>query len=315
MSKQELSPQRDEVRTKMQPVGTISLAGLDCHTHKPLGNAGSMIRVVDVLPASRDDLTIAYKLREVNLDNIGAQYEAVSYVWGNANDRRPIRCDGQLLEVTVNCWDALFHLRQEDGVRTLWIDAICIDQRCDQEQSVQERNHQIELMGRVYQRASRVLVWLGLQDEGGRILELFDFCETVSNLEDDTDSTAEDDTDQATDDDAGLITEDIQTPLQERGPDFALDFLLITDSAWFFRMWTLQEIAFASEASLICGHQNLDWKAFWHGYDYVMKPFAAMHTYVFETLLLKPSTFGTFTLYLCSNARDLTTRSMACMES
>ncbi|KAK8131376.1 hypothetical protein PG984_007814 [Apiospora sp. TS-2023a] len=260
MSKRELSPQHDEVRTKKQQVGTISLAGVNCHIHKPLSSAGS-IRVVDVLPASKDDLTIACKLREVNLNNLGAQYEAVSYAWGDANDRKPIRCDGQLLEVTVNCWDALYHLRQEDRVRTLWIDAICIDQRCDKEQSVQERNHQIELMGRVYQMASRVLVWLSPRDERWRIPELFDFCETVSNLKDDTA--------QSTDDDVDLITEDIKTPLRDRAIKLSYSFMLITNSAWFFRMWTLQEIAFASEASLICGHQNLDWKAFWHGYDYV----------------------------------------------
>lgn len=40
--------------------------------------------------------------------------------------------------------------------RFLWIDAICIDQS-----RVEERNHQVAMMGKIYSRARRVLVWLG----------------------------------------------------------------------------------------------------------------------------------------------------------
>jgi hypothetical protein len=40
--------------------------------------------------------------------------------------------------------------------RVLWIDSICIDQN-----AIEERNHQVKLMGNVYQRANRVLIWLG----------------------------------------------------------------------------------------------------------------------------------------------------------
>jgi hypothetical protein len=37
----------------------------------------------------------------------------------------------------------------------LWIDALCINQRHDQ-----ERNHEIQQMGRTYQSAAEVIVWL-----------------------------------------------------------------------------------------------------------------------------------------------------------
>ncbi|KAJ9604268.1 hypothetical protein H2200_011102 [Cladophialophora chaetospira] len=39
-----------------------------------------------------------------------------------------------------------------------WIDAICIDQ-----QSIRERNHQVQQMGQIYSGASEVIVWLGLE--------------------------------------------------------------------------------------------------------------------------------------------------------
>lgn len=42
-----------------------------------------------------------------------------------------------------------------------WIDAICI-----QQEDVDERNHQVRMMGRIYERAAFVLAWLGLGCEG-----------------------------------------------------------------------------------------------------------------------------------------------------
>jgi hypothetical protein len=38
----------------------------------------------------------------------------------------------------------------------MWVDAVCIDQENDQ-----EKEHQIQLMAKIYGQASRVIVWLG----------------------------------------------------------------------------------------------------------------------------------------------------------
>src|SRR5580700_5121291 len=48
------------------------------------------------------------------------------------------------------------NLRCEDRPRTLWVDAICINQ-----ENITERNSQVQLMKSIYEKASRVLVWLG----------------------------------------------------------------------------------------------------------------------------------------------------------
>lgn len=55
-------------------------------------------------------------------------YEAISYSWGDANKRKEIRCDNYSVTVPENLYDALRHLRYTDRVRTLWVDAICINQ-------------------------------------------------------------------------------------------------------------------------------------------------------------------------------------------
>lgn len=44
--------------------------------------------------------------------------------------------------------------------RAIWIDAICINQQDDL-----EKNHQVAMMSDIYQRALRVLVWLGESSE------------------------------------------------------------------------------------------------------------------------------------------------------
>jgi len=88
------------------------------------------------------------------------KYEALSYVWGSPTGTIPFSCDSKELLITPNCDEALRYLRLSDRSRTLWIDAICIDQG-DSEESVLERNNQITLMGEIYRNAERTLCWLG----------------------------------------------------------------------------------------------------------------------------------------------------------
>jgi hypothetical protein len=58
--------------------------------------------------------------------------------------------------VASNLKIALQHLRYFHSSRTLWIDALDIDQN-----DMSERNHQVFLMNRVHAAAKHVLVWLG----------------------------------------------------------------------------------------------------------------------------------------------------------
>lgn len=87
-------------------------------------------------------------------------FEALSYSWDAETPDHPILCNGRKLLVTRNCHDALRRLRSTFFDRLLWVDSICIDQR-QLPSSVQERNLQVGLMGQIYQRSWRVLVWLG----------------------------------------------------------------------------------------------------------------------------------------------------------
>jgi len=84
------------------------------------------------------------------------KYQALSYMWGTEMAKQPIKIDGHHFEVSSNLFDSLLHLGNSELERTLWIDAICINQK-----DIDERNSQIKLMPFIYKRAETVVVWLG----------------------------------------------------------------------------------------------------------------------------------------------------------
>jgi Heterokaryon incompatibility protein (HET) len=56
-------------------------------------------------------------------------YLALSYVWGELPGTSPILPDGRVLHVSRNLTTVLLHLRHQDLVLTLWIDAILLNQK------------------------------------------------------------------------------------------------------------------------------------------------------------------------------------------
>ncbi|OAL44115.1 hypothetical protein IQ07DRAFT_592559 [Pyrenochaeta sp. DS3sAY3a] len=112
------------------------------------------IRLIKLLPGQWTDPIVC---ELTNVDHETAKYHCLSYAWGSTKVTRLIRLKGVLYPVTVNLNNALQHLREQnkDGV-VLWIDALCINQ-----QDVGERTHQVEMMGRIYEKCQRAIVYLG----------------------------------------------------------------------------------------------------------------------------------------------------------
>lgn len=89
-------------------------------------------------------------------------YEALSYVWGSTIKSRSITLNGCDFPVTENIHTALLYLRNRQLERTLWVDAISIDQ-----DKQDEKARQIPLMRTIYAQAQHVIVWLGEATENG----------------------------------------------------------------------------------------------------------------------------------------------------
>ena len=104
-------------------------------------------------------------LHEACLDD-SPQYEAISYAWGSANLVQQVACDSKWLWVTQSCYDLLVILRQYSSGTRYWIDAICINQGFQEEdtreqRSQRERSHQVAMMATIYENAVQVVVWPG----------------------------------------------------------------------------------------------------------------------------------------------------------
>jgi hypothetical protein len=125
------------------------------------------------------DAPIRCELFEASLDDAELQYQAVSYAWGDASITQCIECNGLDVDVTVSLGTALQAFRHPEDVRIYWADALCINQA-----NSEERNRQVSIMGDIYRSASRVLVWLGVNEVGNEdaIQTAFRAMEYVSRL-------------------------------------------------------------------------------------------------------------------------------------
>jgi hypothetical protein len=133
---------------------------MDSYTYFPL-RSHRHIRLLK-LQRGHGDKPVLCSLTQVSLDE-NPVYEALSYTWELEDDlsdnrvHHTILCEGQTLSAAPNLFAALKRLRGvAEERRTLWIDALCINQRDNA-----ERSQQVQIMDVVYSKAERVVVWLG----------------------------------------------------------------------------------------------------------------------------------------------------------
>lgn len=108
------------------------------------------IRVIRL--AAHPDVVLSLEHR--NLDDKPV-YTAVSYRWGTEAAEDDLIVEGRALRVRKRLKSMIEALKDEHSVRLLWIDAICIQQN-----STNEQNHQVRLMGEIYSRADQVIAYL-----------------------------------------------------------------------------------------------------------------------------------------------------------
>jgi hypothetical protein len=118
------------------------------------------IRLLELRSATSSADPIECSLRMFSLAAT-PDYEAVSYVWGDQSLVEVARVNGVEKGITSNLRDLLVNLRHQEVIRTIWVDALCINQ--DDEQ---ERYEQVKLMERIYREAACVVVFLGQAWDG-----------------------------------------------------------------------------------------------------------------------------------------------------
>jgi len=151
---QELSPQPE----KLMPVeNPASIPNNECDYYQyPNRLISSNVRVLHILPGHGESI-VECELEERSLDNEGIE-EALSYVWGEPVFDKIIQLGGRSFRVTKNLYNILCNLRRRDATRVIWIDAICINQS-----DLEEKTHQVRLMGDIYSKAQKTVIWLDSQ--------------------------------------------------------------------------------------------------------------------------------------------------------
>ena len=127
----------------------IPLIGHDFE-HEPLDLTRQSIRVFQILPGTG---TVRCLMKHVEMDS---ERTAVSYVWGDEEPSQVILINERPFYVRDNLHNFLIQMRNDEFLKPLWVDALCIDQA-----NTSERNHQVQQMGSIYRDANAMISWLG----------------------------------------------------------------------------------------------------------------------------------------------------------
>ena len=229
------------------------------YRYSPVNKEASEIRLVTLLPGALGArLRITIRITVLS-KTLVPEYEALSYAWGSAKRTTRVYIQDaeggreSTLNITQNLAEALQELRYQDKPRTLWIDAICVDQS-----NIPERGHQVIRMADIYPQASRVVVWVGPErhDSAFVIRELVALGSTVEVHWDGPIQIKP------------LSGRDHDQWLNEPLPvmkDFKSHKSLwyFLNRPWFTRLWIWQEIRLAKKnAELLCGRESMSWDTF-----------------------------------------------------
>ena len=150
-----------------------------------------------------------------------------------------IEIDGNVCWISKNISEALHSIRTNTNIRTIWADAICINQADDDEKS-----WQVGQMGMIYRRAEAVVSWLGPANPRDR--QTFADLQSLQGKEVWTN--------------AGLFNflqsgEGVQKRFCTSESFLALKEIL--EKPYWARIWILQELVSAKERIYLCGNMCL----------------------------------------------------------
>ena len=228
------------------------------YVYAPIDSANGEIRILQIQPANKDTDEIRCTFTFDRLDKFPA-FEALSYTWGGPapDPGKHILLNSQRFPIFENLSAALVRLRHVSKPRTIWIDAICINQGSTSE-AIHEREQQILLMRRIYEQASQVVIWLGDTGQGERIA-----MQSLANLSGSLSlSTRVWKMERKFGLGKGLKNRALQSWSGEWDPR-ALEvgeLAQLLDRKWWRRVWIVQEVVLARNAVVMCGPDEVPWE-------------------------------------------------------
>nr|OQO32385.1 hypothetical protein B0A51_00445 [Rachicladosporium sp. CCFEE 5018] len=172
---------------------------------------------------------VSGRLVAESLDN-DPEYIALTYAWPYDRRSNRLRVNDQYLWIQEHLTQWLDYWQKDERLKLpVWIDAISIDMR-----ELGERTQHIQLMGRIYNQAAKVIVWLGKgsENEWEKINAANEYAATLRQRT------------------AGTLSNEPQSAdskLRELAPHFQ-SITTILKAPWFRRLLIYQEIALARVA-------------------------------------------------------------------
>lgn len=214
------------------------------YKYEPLPTTSSF-RYFELLPGTGNDkIRVRLHLADWNDSPL---YDAISYAWGEPEDKVPIMVRAGVIKIPRNLLHGLKHLRLPKRSRFLWADAICINQK-----HVKERNHQVDNMRQIFGNAAQVVVWLG-QDRRGSAATAFEALEEiargcpseiplrdVANLLD-------------------CVPETVCPKLESYVLRRMIELKELLNRAWFTRLWVVQEVNATVNVQVQWGDGLISW--------------------------------------------------------
>lgn len=199
-----------------------------------------------------DQDSLQFRLTVHSIDEV-AEYNAVSYTWGQRELVEKVLINGDTYMVTTNCHQALTQVYRQwkrDRLQSdlVWIDCLCINQR-----DIDEKNAQVSIIGEIFAKATEVLACIGRHRDNSELVlwaarEIADFGIACNHAE--------------------FLCHDCGLPWTRWVLSLGLDSLQALSIAtqkfgerdYWGRVWIVQEVSRASSLSFLCGDDILPWK-------------------------------------------------------
>lgn len=213
-----------------------------CYT--PLDDNSRQIRLCRISPLSAGGDMVVF-IEDHYLDSVTGRFIALSYAWGDRTVEIPISVNGRRFHITVNLHTQICRLRALGCERKIWIDSLCINQS-DQ----LEKMAQVSLMKDIFRGAEEV--FLGFDEEARDMhraaADHVLVTAAIKAMADGTHSSC-----------LALSRRPATNSEKE-----SIDRLLVRfcSSAWFQRVWVVQEICLARKATVLLSRGSLQWETF-----------------------------------------------------